>query len=199
MSYLLNQLTGSECLFKAGLVLSDATVLDFWRWAFGNLCANDIRGIFAEWMVARLLGILQPPRDSWKEWDLITPGGVTIEVKASAYLQTWSQKRPSKIKFTDLKGRKLDPYTNQYDQTATYNADLYVFCIQIEQDVASWNALDLDQWRFYLLSSQQVAKLNYQSISLATLGKVSQEMNADEFRQAAEVMISAAPSRKNDI
>ena len=105
-------LTGNEQLRSSTASLENATVLDFWRWAFSNLQMNDVRGVFAEWIVAKLLNIPLNVRDPWSEWDLITRDGVRIEVKASAYLQAWSQKQPSRIVFTGLKGRRLDTRTN---------------------------------------------------------------------------------------
>jgi hypothetical protein len=53
-------LQGVETLHGADPELPAATVLDFWRWAFGDLCHNNLRGIFAEWLVAQLLGIDLP-------------------------------------------------------------------------------------------------------------------------------------------
>jgi hypothetical protein len=110
-------------------------------------------------------------------------------VKTSAYIQTWTQTRPSKIVFSGLKGRRLDITTNQYDAVATFNADLYVFCIHIERDAAKWDALDVNQWHFYLLTNEEVARLNCQSLSLATLAARSQELNASAFREQARLMI----------
>ncbi|MCP4367843.1 MAG: hypothetical protein GY797_06990 [Deltaproteobacteria bacterium] len=184
-------LNGNEHLHPLIQGLKNDTVLDFWQWAFSNLQANDVRGIFAEWLIAKLLDIPLNVRDSWIEWDLMTSEGVKIEVKTSAYLQTWSQKRPSQIVFTGLKGRKLDSETNQYAREATYNADIYVFCVQIEQDPNKWDALDLEQWRFYLLLKEQIERLNQKSLSLKPLTKISQEMTADEFRQEAIKLISS--------
>src|ERR1039457_1400668 len=34
-----------------------ATVLNFWQWAFSDFCDDDLKGWYAEWMVAILLGI----------------------------------------------------------------------------------------------------------------------------------------------
>jgi hypothetical protein len=191
MQYVPNTLTGDERLANAPPEIQDTPVLAFWQWAFSNLCANNIRGIFAEWLVARLLLLPQPQplRDSWTEWDLTTPEGVTIEVKTSAYIQTWSQTRLSKVVFRGLKGRRLNIATNQYASVATFNADLYVFCMHIERDATVWNALNLCQWRFYLLRHETVARLNYQSVSLATLAIHSQELNASTFREQAQAMI----------
>lgn len=189
MIYLPSNLTGDERLANAPFDLHDATILAFWQWAFSNLRANNIRGIFAEWLVARLLNLPQPIRDSWTEWDLTTPEGVKIEVKTSAYVQTWPQMRPSKIVFSGLKGRRLDVTTNQYAAVATFNADLYAFCIHIERDAAIWDALDINQWRFYLLTHEDVARHNCQSLSLVTLAAQSQELHASAFRAQAQVMI----------
>ena len=40
-------LTGSECFSNGD------TVLDFWRWAMGDLRMNNARGYLAEYLVAR--------------------------------------------------------------------------------------------------------------------------------------------------
>lgn len=191
MESLQNRLNGNECLHNSILDLKNDTVLDFWQWAFSNLQANNVRGIFAEWLVAKLLNIPLNVRDSWIEWDLITQEGVIIEVKTSAYLQTWSQKRPSPIVFTGLKGRKLNSETNQYAEEATYNADIYVFCVQIEQDQSKWDALDLGQWRFYLLARGQIERLNQKSLSLKPLATMSRAMTATEFRQEAIKLVES--------
>jgi hypothetical protein len=179
------RLHGSETLTGLAGSSNDVSVLDFWQWAFSDLCANNIRGVFAEWMVAKILELPQPVRDSWHPWDLVTPDGVTIEVKTSAYVQSWEQPNPSKILFGGLRGRLLDAKTNKYDQQATFNADLYVFCVQIEKDVSIWDALRLEQWRFYMVQNPQLAKVNCRTLSLSTVKTMSPEMNATEFREAA--------------
>jgi hypothetical protein len=58
-----------------GVELTDASLLDFWRWAFSDLCDDDVKGIFAEWLVVKLMGIPQVRRVSWANSDLITPEG----------------------------------------------------------------------------------------------------------------------------
>lgn len=191
MAYQPQRLMGSEQIHGDVGDLDDATVLDFWQWAFSNLCANNIRGIFAEWMVAKLLGITQPLRESWGEWDLLSEEGVRIEVKASAYVQAWEQVKPSSIQFTRLKSRRLDAQTNLYSEQSTYNADIYVFCVQIELDAARWNALDLAQWRFYALSQVEMALIGYRSLSLAALERRCPAMTAGEFSRQTCALIQA--------
>jgi len=63
----------------------EATVLDFWQWAFSDLCDDDIKGWYAEWVVGNLLGIATVRRISWANSDLIADGGVRVEVKSSAH------------------------------------------------------------------------------------------------------------------
>lgn len=182
------RLTGHEPINLTDLDHPDATVLDFWRWAFSDLRANNLRGIFAEWLVAKLLNLPLSVRDSWAGWDLETPEGVKIEVKTSAYLQSWSQASLSNIVFSGLKGQTWDPQTG-YSGTPTFNADLYVFCVQVEQDASRWNALDLNQWRFYLVPREEIANQDYRTISLTTLSRLSPELTAPDFRRQALEMI----------
>ena len=54
------------------------TMNDFWTWAFSDLQANNVRGVFAEWMVAQILGLTPNPRGSWDDYDLQLPDGRTI-------------------------------------------------------------------------------------------------------------------------
>jgi hypothetical protein len=179
-------LTGAEAITTPGLPMDGATVLDFWRWAFSDLRANNVRGVFAEWLVARLLDLPLRPRESWTSYDLITPAGVTLEVKAAAYLQAWAQRAPSAIIFSGLRGQTWTALTG-YSGTRTYNADLYVFCLQTEQTAEAWNALDLSQWRFWLLPRAAVAATNSGSLGLPTVRRLtgSDGWDAATFRAQA--------------
>lgn len=176
----MEKLTGNEVLLNTGEFLQNARILHFWRWAFSDLKMNDIRGKFAEWLVAKLLDISLDVRGSWDECDLVKDG-VRIEVKSSAYLQSWRQNKPSKIVFSGLKGRKLEKLTNKYHDEQTYNADLYVFCVQNETDASKWNALDLDQWDFYLVKRKELEKIGQKTISIGPLAKLCPKINAKEF------------------
>lgn len=194
MTTVASELTGEEQPSGNGVQL-DATLLDFWRWRFRNLLFNDVRGVYGERLVAQLLEIAPPPRDSWAAYDLMTPEGVRVEVKTTAFLQAWnptaSTKKPV---FSGLKGQAWTLETG-YSGIATYNADLYVFCLQIEQDITRWNALDLAQWRFFLLPKATVEQRNCQSISLSALRKCTRELTACEFMQEARAMITLISER----
>ncbi len=47
-----------------GLEDEQVRVRDFWRWAFSDLCDDDLKGWYAEWIVSILLGIRTERRRS---------------------------------------------------------------------------------------------------------------------------------------
>lgn len=89
--------------------------------AFGDLKANNVRGVFAEWMVAQLLGLQPKPRGSWDEYDILLEDGRTIEVKARAYLQVWPSKAdpPSVIRFRPCTRRHPSASASEHDRSRT--------------------------------------------------------------------------------
>ena len=91
-------LDGNSPFLSAGAAL-DFTVSDFWRWSGSDLLSNTWRGIVAEFLVAKALGLTNKVRLEWDTVDLVTPDGVKIEVKSSAYLQIWDQKIHLAVKF----------------------------------------------------------------------------------------------------
>ncbi|MGO9763775.1 MAG: hypothetical protein ACLP1Q_21185 [Solirubrobacteraceae bacterium] len=94
-------LTGQE-QFSSDL----SSVLDFWRWAFSDLRTNIVRGVLAEYLVARAVGGPSPLREAWDNWDVTTATGIKVEVKSSAYLQSWNQRKLSAITLSGLTGRE---------------------------------------------------------------------------------------------
>lgn len=165
------------------------TLREFWRWAFGDLRANNVRGVFAEWMVAQLLGLQPEPRGSWDDYDIQLPDGRTIEVKASAYLQVWhtTSSPPSVIQFSGLKGQRwLGDAVRRYSGARTYNADIYVFCVQTERDPQRWDALALDQWDFYVLPRAVIAATGASCLRLTTVQRLGPKLAAGDLRAAIE-------------
>lgn len=94
----IRRLTGGEGLHDHGCALG-TTVLDYWRWANSDLIGNVSRGVLAEFLVSVAVGASSAPRDPWAPFDVVSAGGVTIEVKSAAYIQAWGQKALSRISF----------------------------------------------------------------------------------------------------
>lgn len=134
-----------------------ATVGDFWRWGFNDLRLNIIRGSLAEFLVARALGVDERPKVEWENFDLETPGGIRVEVKASGYWQSWAQRGPSRIIFSGLMRRALLEDAS-YTETPQIRADVFVFCLQACRDPGQYDPLKVDQWQFWVMPADVLWK-----------------------------------------
>lgn len=131
---------------------SDATVGEFWRWAMSDLLGNRNRGIFAEFLVGKALGdkALEHPRIEWDCYD-IEYHDYWIEVKSSAYIQTWHNEntRKSALSFNiSPTNRCWDARRDIVKRDRKRYAHMYVFCVLNGRDV-----LDLDNWDFYVTTT----------------------------------------------
>lgn len=182
---------------------TDGTLLDFWRWAFSDLCDDDIKGIFAEWMVITLLGLPLTRRVSWANSDIILGNDTRIEVKATAVWQSWklvdefgnrrtvspAVLNPNQIRFHGLKARTaLSPAAPA--DLRQFKSDFYIFCFHSQTDPTAWDAWNLAQWEFYMMSQRELMELKIgNSISLSTLRKCGLPMSASEFQTVARAKL----------
>ena len=134
------------------------TVGDFWGWAYSSILTNITRGLFAEFVVGTALGAVEGTRTEWDSYDLAY-GDAHIEVKSSAYLQSWPQPELSKI------GWSISPSTYRYDEAdgdrddQERPADCYVFCVYTErEDRSPAKVLDLGKWEFYVVPTAVIAR-----------------------------------------
>lgn len=148
----------------------DASVSEFWAFAMSDLRMNNVRGYLAEWLVAKAVGATTP-RVEWDAYDVLSPDDIRIEVKASAYVQAWNQTAPSSISFTGLYTKTWTPETG-YSETAGYNADVYVFCVQTAKSTDEYDALDVGQWEFYVAPAIQLVELGQKSMGLRTVQRI---------------------------
>ena len=134
------------------------TVGDFWAWAYSDVLCNTNRCALAEFLVAAALGVVKAPRIEWESVDL-QYGAKKIEVKCSAYLQSWEQTGLSRIKFDIAKKKQLDKKTNAYSGEPIRPADCYVFCIYGEKDAAKTDSiLEVESWEFYVLAKEEIGR-----------------------------------------
>lgn len=182
--------TGEESLTDIGNPIG-FSLLDFWRWSVSDLMSNATRGKFAEFIVATAVGYDKTKcREEWASYDLVTPDGIKIEVKSSAYLQSWAQKDYSKIVFSIKKSLYWDSESGQNGMISNRWADVYVFCFLKHKDQDSVDPLNMDMWEFYVLSTKVLNGYtrSQSSITLNTLrGKTDKvdyaELN-DKIHQA---------------
>jgi len=167
------------------------TVKDFWSYAARDLRANTIRGVLAEWLVARAVGATES-QPEWSEFDVLTPTGVRVEVKSSAYLQAWAQRKLSTISFSGLRSQKWDPETG-YSGQRTLNADVYVFCVQTADSHDSYDPLDVAQWNFYVLPRSRVESIGTRSIGLTQIASEGQRVGFDGLAHAIDLAARESP------
>jgi hypothetical protein len=145
--------TGSEAFHTAGQPLG-FDVLSFWQWACSDLCGNTLRGLIAEYLVAQAMGSGSTHRVEWDAYDVTTPEGLKIEVKTSAYAQSWRQTKLSSIGFDIARKRAWDAASNTMATLPLRTADVYVFAVHAHKDKATLDPLDLGQWEFYVLPTR---------------------------------------------
>ena len=167
---------GNESFVADGKQL-DFSLNDFWRWNVSDLLNNLTRGHLAEFIVAKALHIKSDVRDEWAAFDL-EKEGTKIEVKAAAYIQTWTQHNFSKIKFEVCKTKEWDWDKHGYRDPAKRHAHIYIFALFAYKDEEalknkeSVNPLDLDKWSFFLVPTTVLDDLDQNSISLEALQKM---------------------------
>ena len=140
--------SGKEC-FQG---MEDArTLKELWAWAFSDLVRDTERGKLAEYIVATAMGCDEGTSPTWGSFDLLSPEGIKIEVKTSAYIQSWEQKKFSRIEFSIAESLYWDGVA--YAKEKKRQADVYVFCVLKHKEQDTINPLDLEQWDFYPVST----------------------------------------------
>lgn len=137
------------------------TMLNFWSWAYSDLFRNVNRGAFAEFVVREAMNTQcrnTPPRTDFRvsmdAYDLLSPDGIRVEVKSSAYIQAWESEHPARISFRIAPAKSLDSSGN-YSADSQYcrHSDVYVFCVWTAMS-REQNILDLSLWDFYVIATK---------------------------------------------
>jgi hypothetical protein len=176
--------------FREGGDVCPFNLLDFWRWMGSDLVNNAMRGVLAEFIVAKALGGAEGARVEWDAHDLIAPDGSAVEVKSAAYCQTWGQRALSDITF-DIAPKLPDNIPGNDTRVAPRRpADVYVFCVLKHQDKPTIDPLNLDQWDFYVLPTRVLNEKvpTQKKIALSSLMKLGPlQTGFSSLRHAVEV------------
>ena len=150
------------------------TLLDYWRWAHSGIASNSERGKLAEFIVKCAVNAATPCRIEWDSVDIVSPDGLRIEVKSSAYLQTWKTNTFSHISFDIAPKKSWISDTNTYYDEKGRHSDVYVFCLFACKDPIIANPLDMAQWEFYVLRTKVLNERvpMQKTISLSSLRKL---------------------------
>ena len=170
--------------------LRGLTLGDFWSWAYSDVFNNRNRAVFAEFLVGVALDALDKPRIEWDFYDL-TYKGKGIEVKSSAYLQSWHQERPSVIRFDIARKIAWDYRTNRWADTPTRSADLYVFCLYGERDAEKVDVFNLAAWEFFIVTTQMIdARFgNQKSVGITPLRSYCKPCAFPEIKTSVDCLL----------
>ena len=180
-------MTGEEVFHKSHEALEPRLKLyKFWQWACSDLVDNLFRGSPAEFYVASALDSLHHClRDGSGCHDITTQTGITIQVKSSAYLQSWFQNAYSRIEFDIAPKKSWNPNTNAFEGVPQRHSAIYVFCLLEHKDKSTLDPMDLDQWVFYVIPTKELPSRNSLTLTaLLALGPT--EARYQTLKQAIE-------------
>jgi hypothetical protein len=167
----------------------DYRLIDFWKWSVSDIVSNATRGRLAEFIVAKALGIATDvARDEWESFDLKTKAGTKIQVKSSAYVQGWKQKKLSTISFSIKAKRSWDADTGIQGETPTRQADVYIFALLTPEEEPPIDPLNINQWKFYVWATKKLSIYPRSQHSI-TLKSLEHEcgLSVDYFQLADKV------------
>ncbi|HHU26851.1 MAG TPA: hypothetical protein GXZ56_09575 [Bacteroidales bacterium] len=151
----------------------DFSIVDFWKWNQSDFIENRNRGILAEYLIKQALGIESSTRLEWDSFDFKTKENVKIEVKSAAFIQAWEQTKLSSIRF-DIAPKRTLLKDGNYSEKKVRNSDLYIFCLLHHKDQNTINPMDLSQWTFYLVLTEEINQTckDQLSVGISTLERL---------------------------
>jgi hypothetical protein len=165
-----SRLSGAEKLSTG------STVLEFWQWALGDLRMNTIRGFLVEFLVAQAVGATAPHRVEWAPFDIEGADGTRIEVKATAYLQSWVSPKLTTPRWSFKTVDSATTWDAGSGQEIPINpvdrADVWVFALQTCQSPDEYDPLDIGQWEFRVVPHIQLFELKQRSAGVSPLDKL---------------------------
>ncbi|WP_197059301.1 hypothetical protein, partial [Cryobacterium sp. MLB-32] len=126
---------------------------------------------------------------------------ITIEVKSSAYLQLWDQKKISTLNFSGLQGTRYNPRApgdGSDPLGRRLNAMVYVFCVQMATEHRFYDQLDVSQWDFYVVSRSAIAETKLQSLGIERVKLLSHGPTAWDDLKAAVTAAAVDQARDDD-
>ncbi|MDE2687700.1 MAG: hypothetical protein OXI16_09440 [Chloroflexota bacterium] len=191
--------TGDERLHAEGKpVHDDATLLNFGQWYGSDILNNTESGALAEYIVAQAIGdkrVTEGVRETWDFYDVVTSDDAKVEVKSSAYIQTWGQKEEYTPRF-DIARKSWDPTPSN----AVRLSDVYIFCLhnrRVTDALYALDPIDVSQWDFYILQTSTLEREvpNQNSIGIARLNRLgARKVPFDQIRSTICEMISQSDS-----
>ena len=174
------------------------SVEDFWQYAYSQL--DGMAETIAEFLVAKALGIKKAENvNYWTAYDMAYRNK-RIEVKATSYVHPWN-KEISKIRTFSIAPTNNSYWENQdAEQKLSRQSEVYVFCLNKNQDIGKRNALAVDDWVFYVVPTFVVDGYCKETpaqkkISLNVVKRLAkEEVSYDRLRKAVDEAIVCSDS-----
>lgn len=140
--------------------LGSSRVLDFWRWALGDLRMNNARGYLVEYLVARALNDPARIRVEWGPFDVQAADGTRVEVKTAGRLQSWALRKPSTStwSFKSVRADRVwsEPVGDYVPIDPADRVHVWVFALQTAIDPGQYDPLSVEQWEFRVVPHRQL-------------------------------------------
>lgn len=140
--------TGDEHFTFDGMPTNNL-LSDFWSWFSSDLLNNLTRGILAEYIVSNALGLdTTGIRQSWEPFDILYDGQ-PIEVKSSAYIQSWQKEGQLSAPIFGIAPTYV--WNDNTVAERKRKASIYIFCLLdcLNRDIV--DPTKLEQWKFFVL------------------------------------------------
>ena len=178
-------------LFVNGGESLGLTMLDFWKYQYGNI--YDMQEYIAEFIVGKALGIKEPMNwDGWTLWD-IDFCGKRIVVYQTSYYHSW-QEKIANGKISQQRTFSITPAFTQYkDSTTSYERqnDIYVFCLNTGTNEEESYPLDMSNWEFYVVPTSVIndnCTPTQKSISLGKVRKLTKLTRYNELKSVIDAI-----------
>ena len=169
---------------------SDTKISDFWKWACSDIIIPSNRNDYALFLVANALELDKMPRIHWENSDL-RYRKKKIALKTAAYVEHWKQKRPKRLSFDISPKKGVDAPT---EETLTFRnryPEIYIFAVLNEKDLKKIDVLDLDQWDFYVVRTEQLDEHHYDTrkLGIRALQKLATGVHHSRLKQILDDII----------
>ena len=183
-----NKLSGNEG-FTFNNIETGLNILEYWQWLYSDI--YNLQDTFAEYIVAKALGIKEASNTgSWTLYD-IDYRGKRIEVKETSYYHSWQTDEEPKSKVRSFGITKAySKYQDNTSELARQN-DVYIFCLNTGETKADSNPLILEHWEFYVIPTAVINEKcgEQKTISLSKVRKLAEKTDYSQLKERLDEMI----------
>ena len=134
------------------------TVLDFWKYKFSQI--ESCPASLAEFLVAKALDVTRAENlDYWTAYDM-SYRGRRIEVKETRYIHSWNREKVSPARYFSIAPSNNGYWSNipklHPEKKKERQSDVYVFCLNTNQDYTKADPMNVDDWRFYIVPTFEI-------------------------------------------